>query len=178
MKLYESKRPKPHITFTTNFQRQRIIQIILPSLKVLLESSFKASRNFKDFDPSKLHWIQALKPQRTSITNFQRTRKFKKPTKNTKNTKNAKYKKSLTSTQPKIQCNFIPKIFNLLSNPSEGYLVFESRLHWCNTWIEDFFNEIELDDYSTVLESKYKKLYLQIYRYKFTLVKCIQLFDF
>ena len=41
---------------TKNIQRT-FIQIILPSLKVLMESSFKASRNFKDFDPSKLHQI-------------------------------------------------------------------------------------------------------------------------
>jgi len=130
VKLYKSKHSKPHITFTTNFRRQRIfIQIILPSLKVLLESSFKTSKNFKDFDSSKLHWIQALKPQRTSITNFRRSKKFKEPTKNTKNTKNAKNKKSLTSTQLEIHRNFIPQIFNPLSNPSEGHLVFKLRLH-------------------------------------------------
>ena len=110
MRLYRSKPPKPQRTFTTNLQiRRTFIQISLTSLKVLLELSFKASRNFKDFDPSKLHWIQALKPQRTSITNFQRSRKFKKPMKNTKNTKNVKNKKSLTITT-KDSMQFHPKV--------------------------------------------------------------------
>ena len=106
MKLYGSNPPKSQRTFITNLQKRRtFIQIILPSLKVLLESSFKAFINFKDFDPSKLHRIQALKHRRTSTTNLRRSRKFKEPTKNVKN------KKSLTSTQPEIHCNFIPKIF-------------------------------------------------------------------
>ena len=46
----------------------------------LLKSSFKASINFKDFDPSKFHWIQALKPQRTFTTNLRRSRAFKELT--------------------------------------------------------------------------------------------------
>jgi len=101
--------PKPQRIFTTNLWRwSTFIQIILPSLKVLLESRFKASRNFKDFDPSKLHQIQAQKPQKTFTTNLRRSRKFKKPMKNTKNAEN---KKSLTSIQLGIHCNFIPKNF-------------------------------------------------------------------
>ena len=56
--------------------------------------------------------------------------------------------------------------------------MYESWLHWCNTWIEDFFKEIESKDYSIVLASKYRELYLKIHQYKFTLVKHIQLFDF
>ena len=68
--------------------------------------------------------------------------------------------------------------FNLLSTPSGGHLVFESRLHRRNTWIEDFSKEIESGDYSIVLESKHKELYLHILQYKFTLVKHCQLFDF
>jgi len=103
VKLYGSKPPKPQRTFTTNLRRQiTFIQIIVPSLKVPLESKFKASRNFKDFGPSKLHRIQALKSWRTSTTNLWRWRPFKEPTKN---------KKYLTSTQPEIHLNFIPKIF-------------------------------------------------------------------
>ena len=103
MKLYGSKPLKSQRTFTINLRRRRtLIQIILPSLKVLLESSFKISRNFKDFNPSKLHWIQALRPRGTSTTNLWISIKFEEPMKN---------KKSLTSTQPKIHCNFIPKIF-------------------------------------------------------------------
>ena len=50
------------------------IQIILPSLKVLLESSFKTSKNFKDFDPMKFQRIRALKPWKTSNTNLWRSR--------------------------------------------------------------------------------------------------------
>ncbi len=46
--------------------RRRFIQIILPSFKVLLESSSKASKNFKISDPSKICQIQTQKPQRTS----------------------------------------------------------------------------------------------------------------
>ena len=38
--------------------------------------------------------------------------------------------------------------------------------------------EIGLEDYSIVLEFKYRELYLQIHQYKLTLVKHIQLFDF
>ena len=56
--------------------------------------------------------------------------------------------------------------------------MFESRLHRHNTWIENFSKEIELEDYSIVLESKHRELYLQIHQYKFTFVKHIQLFIF
>ena len=42
----------------------------------------------------------------------------------------------------------------------------------------NFSKEIESEDYFIVLESKYRELYLQIHRYKFTLVKHIQWFDF
>ena len=113
MKLYRSKPPKPQRTFTTNLQKRRtFFQIILTILKVLLESSFKTARNFRDFDPSKFHWIQALEPRRTSTTNLRRSIKFKESTKNTKNSKN---KKSQTSTQPEIHRNFIPKIFQSTS---------------------------------------------------------------
>ena len=109
MKLYGSKPPNPQRTFTTNLRRWRtFIQIILPSLKVLLESNFKASKNFNDFDPSKFYRIQVLKPRRTSTINLRRSIKFEEPMKNAKNTKN---KKSLTSAQLEIHRNFIPKIF-------------------------------------------------------------------
>ena len=103
MKLYGSNPPKSQRTFITNLQKRRtFIQIILPSLKVLLESSFKAFINFKDFDPSKLHRIQALKHRRTSTTNLRRSRTFEEHTMN---------RKYLTNIQPEIHCNFIPKIF-------------------------------------------------------------------
>ena len=55
--------------------------------------------------------------------------------------------------------------------------MFESRLHWRNTWIEDFSKEIESNDYSIVLKPKYRELYLEIHQYKNTFVKHIQLFD-
>ena len=51
--------------------------------------------------------------------------------------------------------------------------MFESRLHRRNTWIEDFSKEIESNDYSIVLKSKYRELYLQVHQYKFTFVKHI-----
>ena len=56
--------------------------------------------------------------------------------------------------------------------------MFESRLHRHNAWIENFSKEIKLEDYSIVLESKHRELYLQIHQYKFTFVKHIQLFIF
>ena len=37
-----------------------------------------------------------------------------------------------------------------------------------NSWIEDFSREIESDDYSIVLEFKYRELYQQIHQYKNT----------
>ena len=55
--------------------------------------------------------------------------------------------------------------------------MFKSRPHWRNTWIEDFSKEIESNDYSIVLKSKYRELYLGIHQYKNTFVKHIQLFD-
>ena len=83
MKLCESKPPKPQRTFTTNlWRRKTFIQLILPRLKVLLELSFKASKNFKTYDPLKVHQIQALKLRKTSTTNLRRLRKFEEPTKN------------------------------------------------------------------------------------------------
>ena len=56
--------------------------------------------------------------------------------------------------------------------------MFESRLHRRNTWIKDFSIEVELEDYSIVLQSKHRELYLQVHQYKFIFVKHIQLFDF
>ena len=75
--------------------------------------------------------------------------------------KKPKCKKSLTSTWLEIHHNFVQKRpFNLLSNPSRGHLVFESRLHRRNTWIEEFSKEIESKTYSILLESKNKEFYL------------------
>ena len=125
MKLYRSKPPKPQRIFTTNFRRQRtFIQIIFTSLKFQLELSFKASRNFKDFDPLKLYWIQALKPWKTFTTNLRRSRTFEESTKNMKNAKN---KKSLTSTQLEIHHNFIPKIFQS---------TFQSKWRTSRVWVK------------------------------------------
>ena len=65
-------------------------------------------QKLQDFDPLKLHRIQALNSQRTFTTNLQRLRTFKEPTKN---------KKSLTSIQLESHRNFVPKNFqsNFLS---------------------------------------------------------------
>ena len=46
------------------------------------------------------------------------------------------------------------------------------------TWIKDFSTEVELEDYSIVLQSKHTELYLQVHQYKFIFAKHIQLFDF
>jgi len=43
--------------------------------------NFKASRNFKDFGPSKLHQIQALKPRRTPTKIFKDQEHSKNPQK-------------------------------------------------------------------------------------------------
>lgn len=113
MKLYKSKPLKPLRTSTTNLWNQRIFKkhsakSFFQSLKVLLESSFKASKNFKVFDPLKLHRIQALKSWRIFTTNFWRSRIFKEPMKNKKSTKR---KKSQTRTWLEIYRYFIPKTF-------------------------------------------------------------------
>ena len=79
---------------------------------------------------------------------------------------------------PDIYRNFIPKIFQSTFQSKWRQFVFKSRPHWCNTWIEYFSKDIESEDYSIVLESKYKELYLQIHQYKFTFVKHCRLFDF
>ena len=53
-----------------------------------------------------------------------------------------------------------------------------SSQDYINAKLELKTKEIEPEDYSIVLEFKYRELYLQIHQYKFTLVKHIQLFDF
>lgn len=90
-KLYHDqalKQPKifknlPHKSSKT----KNIHPIILPSLRVRLELNFKASKNFKDFNPLILHRIQVLKPIITSSTNLQKSESLEKHTKNLKNEK-------------------------------------------------------------------------------------------
>ena len=52
--------------------------------------------------------------------------------------------------------------------------MFESSLYLN----QRFFKEIESEEYSFVKRFNFRELYLQIHKYKFTLVKHCQLFDF
>ena len=127
----------------------RFIQIIILSLGVLLESSCKAFRNFKNSKQSKFHRIQALKPRRTYTTNLIKSRKFEE--------------------HEDLSIHFPIKVKTIsvqIKTTSTQYL--NQRLS----------KVIESKDYSIALESKYRKLYLQIHQYKFTFVKHCQLFDF
>ena len=74
--IQASKAPRNfhHKSLKTKNIQITFIQITLSSLKVLMESSFKTSKNFKDFDPTKFQRIRALKPWKTSTTNFRRSR--------------------------------------------------------------------------------------------------------
>ena len=76
--------------------RRAFIQIMLPNLRLLLELSSNASRNYMDSNLSKIHRIQALKSWRTFTTNLQKQRTFKEHIKKSKNKK--KNKKTLIST--------------------------------------------------------------------------------
>ena len=59
-----------NIQKTSKNKQRRFIQIILPNFKVILESSPKASRKYKNFDQLKIHWIQAQKPQSAKNIKF------------------------------------------------------------------------------------------------------------
>ena len=69
MKFYRSKPPKSQKTFTTNLRRRRTFEehpskSFLQVLKLYRNQVSKPPENFKDFDPSKLHRIQAINPSK------------------------------------------------------------------------------------------------------------------
>ena len=120
MKLYGFKPLKPPKNFDLkSSSAKKFIQIIILSLRVLLESSFKVFKNFKNSKQSKLHRIQALKSWRTYTTNLIKSRTFEEYTKNVKNLKN---KKSLTSSYQIFIAISFRISFNPLSNQSEDNL--------------------------------------------------------
>ena len=116
--------------------QRKFIQNILLNLRVVLESSSKASKNSRDSNPLKFYWIQALKFQITSTTNLQRQIMLK---------------------QAYIQrfiAIMLQRHLNLFFNQSRGHFVFESKLHRHYPWIEDFSKETKSVDYFVGIKSK------------------------
>lgn len=133
-----SKVSKNFKNFNLRIQKE-FIKIILRSLGVFLESSSKALWNLKNSKSSKIHRIQTPKFQRTSITNFWRSRTFDERLKIIENMKEHlpkkkiwKNKEFLTSLKPKIHHNSMPKIFQSTLQSKCRHFVFESWqfLNW------------------------------------------------
>lgn len=125
-----SKVSKNFKNFNLRIQKE-FIKIILRSLGVFLESSSKALWNLKNSNSSKIHRIQTPKFQRTSITNFWRSRTFDECLKIIENMKEHLPKKKNMKEQ-RISNKLKAKEFQSTLQSKCRHFVFESWqfLNW------------------------------------------------
>ena len=95
-------------------------------------SKYQSSTGVKFQSLQKIQRLWSIEASSDSISkapkNFHnKSSKINKIWRTTKNTKNAKHKKSLTSTQPEIHHNFIPKIFQS---------IFQSKWRTSCVWVK------------------------------------------